>query len=154
LKTLARSHATIARQAVAVGWVTACVLWVYLGDPARYHCAEAYRKAMGLNLKERSSGRYQGQLKLSKRGPGAVRRWMYFAAMRMVQDYRVVEWYQAKRGDRPKEGKRALTAVMRKLALGLHALGVAVESFDPRKLFSATVGKGRRGRRKGKLAKR
>jgi transposase len=154
LKTLARSHATIARQAVAVGWVTACVLWVYLGDPARYHCAEAYRKAMGLNLKERSSGRYQGQLKLSKRGPGAVRRWMYFAAMRMVQDYRVVEWYQAKRGDRPKEGKRALTAVMRKLALGLHALGVAVESFDPRKLFSATGGKGRRGRRKGKLAKR
>ena len=25
---------------------------VYLGNPGNYHCAEAYRKAMGLNLKE------------------------------------------------------------------------------------------------------
>ena len=41
-----------------LGWATACVLWVYLGNPANYHSAEAYRKAMGLNLKERSSGRY------------------------------------------------------------------------------------------------
>jgi transposase len=154
LKTLAQSQATIARQAVAVGWGTACVLWVYLGDPARYHCAEAYRKAMGLNLKERSSGRYQGQLKITKRGPGAVRRWMYFAAMRLVQDSHVVAWYQAKRGDRPKAGKRALTAVMRKLALGLHALGMSAEPFDARKLFSATVGKGRRRKRKGRRAKR
>ena len=29
---------------------TACVLWVHLGNPSEYHCAEAYRKAMGLNL--------------------------------------------------------------------------------------------------------
>jgi transposase len=154
LKTLAKGHSTIARQSVAVGWVTACVLWVYLGDPAKYHCAEAYRKAMGLNLKERSSGRYLGQLKITKRGPGAVRRWMYFAAMRMVQDFRVVGWYQAKRGERPKDGKRALTAVMRKLALGLHALGVSDEPFDARKLFSSAVGKGRRRNKQGKGARR
>ena len=42
-------------------------IWAIRRD---YHCAEAYRKAMGLNLKERSSGRYQGQLKITKRGPG------------------------------------------------------------------------------------
>jgi transposase len=148
LKALARSQATIVRQADAVGWVTACVLWVYLDNPAKYHCAEAYRKAMGLNLKERSSGRYQGQLKITKRGPAAVRRWMYFAAMRMVQHPDVAEWYRVKRGDRPKEGKRALTAVMRKLALGLYALGVGEDPFDSRKLFSAKAG--RRKQRKSK----
>ena len=106
-----------------VGWATACVLWVHLGNPANYHCAEAYRKAMGLNLKERSSGRYQGQLKITKRGPGAVRRWLYFAAMRLVKKPDVAEWYEVKKGQRPKGGKRALIAVMRKLALGLYATG-------------------------------
>jgi transposase len=146
LEKLAKSHAIIARQAAVVGWATACVLWVHLGDPAHYHCAEAYRKAMGLNLKERSSGRYQGQLKITKRGPGAVRRWLYFAAMRLVKKPDVVQWYEVKKDRRPKGGKRALIAVMRKLALGLHAVGVSEEPFDARRLFSPTVGKrARRG---------
>ena len=100
LENLAQSHAIIAPQAAVVGWTTACVLWAHLGDPRNYHCAEAYRKAMGLNLKERSSGRYKGQLRITKRGPGAVRRWLYFAAMRLVQLPQVVEWYQVKKGQR------------------------------------------------------
>lgn len=151
LEKLAQGHAIIARQATVLGWATACVLWVYLGDPANYHCAEAYRKAMGLNLKERSSGRYQGQLKITKRGPGAVRRWLYFAAMRLVQQPGVVEWYEVKKGQRVKGGKRALIAVMRKLALGLYVLGVGTEPFDVRRLFSPTVGKrSRRGVRQAK----
>ena len=150
LEKLAQSHAIIARQAVVVGWATACVLWVYLGNPANYHCAEAYRKAMGLNLKERSSGRYQGQLKITKRGPGAVRRWLYFAAMRMVQKPSVAEWYEVKKGQRPKGGKRALIAVMRKLALGLYVLGVGEDSFDARRLFSPTVKHSRREAQRAK----
>ena len=146
LEELAKNHAIISRHAAVVGWATACVLWVYLGNPANYHCAEAYRKAMGLNLKERSSGRYQGQLKITKRGPGAVRRWLYFAAMRLIMKPGVVEWYGVKKGQRPKGGKRALIAVMRKLALGLYAIGVGEEPFDTRRLFSPTVGKrSRRG---------
>ena len=155
LEKLAQSHATIARQAAEVGWATACVLWVYLGDPADYHCAEAYRKAMGLNLKERSSGRYQGQLKITKRGPSAVRRWLFFAAMRLAQKPDVVEWYEAKKGQRPKGGTRALIAVMRKLALGLYAVGVGTEPFDAKRLFSPTVGKrSRRGARQAKEQKK
>ena len=152
LKKLAQSHAIITRHAAVLGWATACVLWVYLGNPANYHCAEAYRKAMGLNLKERSSGRHEGQLKITKRGPGAVRRWLYFAAMRMVQKPDLVEWFEVKKGPRPKGGKRALIAVMRKLALGLYVMGVSTEPFDARRLFSPTVGK--RSRRGVKQAKR
>jgi transposase len=146
LEELAKSHPIISRHATAVGWATACVLWVYLSSPANYRCGEAYRKAMGLNLKERSSGRYQGQLKITKRGPGAVRRWLYFAAMRLVQKPDVAEWYEVKKGQRPKGGKRALIAVMRKLALALYAIAVKEEPFDARRLFSPTVGKrSRRG---------
>ena len=150
LENLAQSHPIIARQATVVGWATACVLWAHLGDPSNYHCAEAYRKAMGLNLKERSSGRYKGQLKITKRGPGAVRRWLYFAAMRLVQKAEVVEWYEVKKGQRAKGGTRALVAVMRKLALGLHALGVGEESFDARRLFSPAVKHSRRAAKRAK----
>ena len=62
LKRLAVGNEVIQRQAKAVGIGTACVLWVMLGDPKDYPCGEAYRKAMGLNLKERSSGKYQGHV--------------------------------------------------------------------------------------------
>jgi transposase len=150
LAHLAQGQPTIARQAAVVGWATACVLWAHLGDPANYHCAEAYRKAMGLNLKERSSGRHKGQLKITKRGPGAVRRWLHFAAMRLVQRADVAEWYAVKKCQREKGGTRALVAVMRKLALGLHVLGVGEEPFDARRLFSPTVKHSRRGARRVK----
>jgi transposase len=154
LKELAQSNAIIARQAAAVGWATACVLWVYVGDPRNYPCAEAYRKAMGLNLKERSSGRHKGQLKITKRGPGAVRRWLYFAAMRLVQEAEVVEWYAVKKSKHTKGGTRALVAVMRKLALGLHALGVGEESFDARRLFSPAVKRSRDAAQRAKQEQR
>jgi hypothetical protein len=65
---LTKDHQVIQSQKPAVGLTTACVLWMCLGDPQNYHSAGAYRKAMGLNLSERSSGMHQGKLKLSKRG--------------------------------------------------------------------------------------
>ena len=47
-----------------------------------------------------------------------------------------------------------MTAVMRKLALGLHALGVGEDPFDARKLFSAEVGQRKRRKRKNKPLKK
>jgi transposase len=85
LTALAQDCEVLQRQAAMVGAATACVLWAAVGDPRDYPCGAAYRKAMGLNLKERSSGKYQGQLKITKRGPGLARRWLFFAAMRTVQ---------------------------------------------------------------------
>lgn len=134
LEELGQKNEAICRMAKAVGMVTACVLWVTLGDPTNYHCGEAYRKAMGLNLKERSSGRHQGQLKITKRGPGIARRWLYLAALRMVQDAEVKGWYEAKKVRDKGRAKGALVGVMRKLALALHAAARGA-TFDPRRLF-------------------
>jgi transposase len=135
LEKLARGHAVIQRQGKAVGVTTACVLWVHLGDPASYHCAEAYRKAMGLNLKERSSGLYQGKLKITKRGFGQVRRWLYFAALRLIVQGPVRRWYQRKKAKDGERAKRAVVGVMRKLALALYAVGAQEEEFCSRRLF-------------------
>ncbi len=53
-------------------------------------------------------------------------------------------------GPARKGGTRALVAVMRKLALGLHALGVGEESFDARRLFSPAVKHSRRAAKRAK----
>lgn len=135
LKKLASGHETLLRMARVVGTCTACVLWVMLGDPADYPCGAAYRKAAGLNLKERSSGRYQGQLKITKRGSSLVRRWLYFAAMRVVQDPAVWPWFQAKKVKDKDRGNGALIAVARKLMLAAHAVGARGETFDVRRLL-------------------
>jgi transposase len=135
LRGLARGHAVLQAQGKVVGVPTACVLWVSTGDPRNYHAAAAYRKAMGLNLVERSSGVFQGQLRLSKRGSARSRQWLYFAVLRLVQKAGVRWWYEAKKAQSPDDAKRVLVAVMRKLALALYQVGVHDEEFDPRRLF-------------------
>jgi transposase len=135
LESLARDCEVLQRQAKIAGAATACVLWAVLGDPRNYPCGEAYRKAMGLNLKERSSGKHQGRLKITKRGPSIVRRWLYFAAMRTVQTPPARSWYEGKKARDKDRGKGALIAVMRKLALALWTVGAREETFQEWRLF-------------------
>jgi transposase len=148
LAELARGNSIIQAQARVVGVATACVLWVYLGDPRDYFCATAYRKAMGLNLTEYSSGEYQGRLRISKRGASAVRRWMYFAALRWVRQGPVRRWYLRKRARDGEEAKRAIIGVMRKLAKGLHRVGTSGEPFHPGQLFAGRLSPGRKRARR------
>lgn len=58
------------------GKTTALVLETALGSPLDYPDPRAYIKAMGLNLKERSSGQHKGRLKITKRGPGRARHYL------------------------------------------------------------------------------
>jgi transposase len=141
LTELTRGHAAIGAMGAVVGVPTACVLWVDLGDPSGYHCAAAYRKAMGLNLAERSSGRWEGKLKISKRGSARVRRWLYLAALRWVREEPVRGWYLRQKALRRGEGKPAVIGVMRKLALVLQRVGGRHEKFDRSQMFACLTAK-------------
>ena len=114
---------------------TACVFWVSTGDPGTFDSAGAYRKAMGLNLVERSSGTYQGTLRISKRGSARTRQWLYFAVLRLVQKCGVRPWYEAKKARDENDARRVVVAVMRKLAVALYHVGVKNEEFQPKRLF-------------------
>ncbi len=139
LKTLVQDHSVIQAQAAVVGVVTACVLWVYLGDPSAYDCGPAYRKAMGLNLTEFSSGKWQGRVRISKRGHGQVRRWLYFSALRWIREAPIKSWYENKKGKKEDQDDdqvmRAIIGVMRKLALALYQVGAHGATFEPQLLF-------------------
>lgn len=108
-----------------------------MGSPVDYASATSYVKAMGLNLKEKSSGKFKGQLKITKRGASIVRMYLYFVAMRMVKSDPVVRaWYEKKvRRDGGKLKMKALIAIMRKLAKALWYVGQG-EVFDPSRLFN------------------
>ncbi len=137
LRRLAGDNKTIGLQAQAIGLASACVLWCRLGDPRDYSSAGAYRKAMGLNLTERSSGQYQGKLRISKRGDSMVRRWLHMAALRLVrQSPHVKQWYRDKRQRDGNGHKRAITAVVRRLAVALYKIALKEEAFDSRRLFA------------------
>jgi hypothetical protein len=142
LRQLAKGHEVLEAQGKVIGVPTACVLWASTGDPRKYHAAGAYRKAMGLNLVERSSGTYQGRLRISKRGSARTRQWLYFAVLRLVQTCGVRPWYEAKKAQNEVDARRALVAVMRKLAVALYHVGVRNEEFEPQRLFGEMSGRG------------
>jgi len=135
LRSLTKDHKTIQAQKPAVGLVTACVLWTCLGDPRDYGSAAAYRKAMGLNLVERSSGRFKGQLRISKRGQRLTRKWMYFGALRWMRDAAVKRWTIPKKARDGGKGSRAMVGVMRRLALAAWHVAVNGTKFDAGRLF-------------------
>jgi transposase len=145
LAKLAEKDEAVSRQAAVVGAATACVLRVSVGCVCGYSSGGAYRKAMGMNLKERSSGKYQGKLKLTKRGPALARRWLFFAAMRILQKPPVRGWYEAKKErDGGEAALKAVIGVMRKLILALYAVGAHGKAFQLKRLFPGRLrGKGR-----------
>ena len=127
----------LTRWSEVVGRTTAVVLRCALGVPKGYASARAYLKAAGLNLKERSSGKHQGRLRLTKRGPGVARQYLYFAVLRWLQrDAWASAWYEAKIArDGGLKGK-AITALMRKLLRALWACARSGEAFDTGRLFA------------------
>jgi transposase len=143
LRRLAGHHLVLQAQGTVVGVPTACVLWVNVGDPRHFDSGPAYRKAMGLNLVERSSGEEEGRLHISKRGSARARQWLYFAALRAVQQAGVRRWYEAKKARDGNEAMRALVAVMRKLALALYHVGIGEARFDSRRLFARILAQAR-----------
>jgi transposase len=135
LKKLVKDHMTIQAQKPAIGLVSACVLWMCLGDVRNYGSAAAYRKAMGLNLKERSSGQHKGKLSVSKRGQRLARKWLYFSALRWLREPAVKRWFECKKRRDGGKGNKAVVGVMRRLALAAYHVGKNGVKFDPARLF-------------------
>ena len=122
--------------AAVIGKVSAAVLLAAVGSPRDYPDAASYLKALGLNLKERSSGKHKGQLKITKRGPSLARFYLYFAALRLIaRDPIVKHWYKLKSNSPGAVKNKCVIALMRKLAKALWHLARG-STFDPTKLFN------------------
>lgn len=123
------------RLAPALGIVSAAAIVAHMGDPGSYESSASFVKATGLNLKERSSGKHEGKLKITKRGPARVRFYLYFAALRFIRTDRIVKaWHRGRRNYSDEHGMSGVVAVMRKLASALPHIARGA-TFDSAKLF-------------------
>jgi hypothetical protein len=121
--------------APVIGHTTAAAVFAEVGDARSFPCARAFLKAMGLNLKEKSSGTVHGQIKITKRGPSRVRQLLWLAIFRWIQKDPIANaWYQRKKQRDGGRASRAAVALMRKLAKGLYHVGRG-GTFDSSKLF-------------------
>jgi transposase len=109
-----------------------------LCDPRQYATARQLEKACGLNLREKSSGEVQREhvrIRITKRGPGLVRKLLYMFALRMISQSReVCAWYMRRRKYAAGQKQAAVTAVMRKLVRAIFHVARGA-TFDPSLLF-------------------
>jgi hypothetical protein len=105
-----------------------------LGDVSRFTSVDQVVAYAGLEPRTHDSGRFAGQRRLSKRGPGALRHALYMATLVAVR-YRP-EWrapYQ-RLLDRGRAKKEALTILARKLLTVIYHLLRTGASYDPARL--------------------
>lgn len=123
------------------GGKTVAVLRAELGDVARFQRIDQAVASAGLDVAIRTSGKWQGQAKLSKRGSGLLRRVLYLAAVRSVHmSHSAFGAYYHRLVARGLRKGSALVAVMRKmLIVAVHLLKTGGE-YDPGKVASACGG--------------
>jgi len=118
LEAVVKTEPGLKEMGLTIGRVTTAILIGLHLDPRHFGCARSYLKALGLNLKEKSSGQDHGKLTLTKRGSALARKYLYFAALRLIKSDPVVSaWYRSKVDPRAKS--KTVIAFMRKLAKAL-----------------------------------
>lgn len=127
----------IRRLGEVIGNPTAAIMWNELGDFRNYDAPKQLIKAMGLNLKEKSSGKHQGQLKITKRGSSKAREVLYLAVWRKInRDPWFGRWHEEKVQREGNQNKnKSVVALMRKLAKGLWHVARG-KQFESSKLFA------------------
>ena len=138
VERLSLSHGPSRNVGEVVGKTTSAVLTASVGEATKYETASAYEKSFGINLKEKSSGRRQGALHITKRGPGVARRYLYLAVLRLLQRDEVVRAWYAKKVKRDGGVKqKAIVAIMRKLVRALWHVARG-DAFDSTKLYDVS----------------
>jgi transposase len=116
-----------------IGPQNAATIRAELGDVSRFSCVEQVIAYAGLDPRTHESGRFAGQKRLSKRGPGALRHALYLVALVAARP----EWRERYRRllDRGRAKKEALTILSRSVLKVIYHLLRTGASYDPTCVF-------------------
>jgi transposase len=111
-----------------------------LGEVERFSNCNQIVAYAGLDLTVKQSGKWKGQLKLSKRGSGRLRGLLYMAALvsLRLKGSAFGEYYRHLR-DNGLNGRSALMAVMRKLLITAYSLLKNDSHYDPTKVWAGAT---------------
>ena len=116
------------------GRKTVAVLRAELGDVTRFQRVDQVVAYGGLDLQVRQSGKWKGQVKLSKRGSGRVRQVLSMAALRsLALPASACGAYYRRLVARGLKARHALTALMRTMLIVASPLLRSNELYDPAK---------------------
>jgi len=105
-----------------IGEVTAAGLIGEVGDFRQFKTLSEITKLAGLDLFEISSGKHQGQRRISKRGRSLLRKLLFFAALNMVSPAGIMRKTYEGYLERGMLKMKALLALARKLLRIIFAL--------------------------------
>ena len=138
IESMTQEIEAVQQMSPMMGKVTSAVLYIVLGNMKMYDNAGSVVKALGLNLKEHSSGAHKGQLHITKRGSGSARFYIYMAVLRLIKGNKIIKaWHLAKVERDGGIKMKSIAAIMRKIAASLWHVGRGSE-FDASKLFDTS----------------
>jgi transposase len=105
-----------------IGTVTTAGLIGEVGDFKKFNTIAEVIKLAGLDLYEISSGKHNGQRRISKRGRPLMRKLLFFASINAVKSKGIMHEYYKQMLDRGMPKMKALIAVSRKLLAIIFAL--------------------------------
>ena len=111
-------------------------LFAEVGPLGDYHSWRQVLRMGGLNLCERKSGKYVGQTKISRTGRSSIRVILNQIALPLVKRDRLFgPYYHHKIGVQKMSGKKAMTAVARKIVKMIWGWYHSAAAFDPARVF-------------------
>jgi transposase len=122
-----------------VGVITVAGFIAEVGDINNYEHPKQIQKLAGLNLKENSSGKHQGQTRITKRGRPKLRALLYRVMMPMLtnnKEFKMLHEYYTTRRDNPLKKKQSMIALSCKLIRIFFALGQKNVMYDGKKLMN------------------
>lgn len=114
-----------------IGTTTAHLILAELGDLQRFDDAKAVVAFTGLNPALRQSGKYQGQVHISKIGCAALRKGLYMPAVVALSKNAPIRAQAARLRARGKPGKVIVCAAMRKLLHIIYGVLRSGTDFNP-----------------------
>lgn len=105
-----------------IGTITTAGLIGEVGDFKKFNTISEITKLAGLDLYEISSGKHQGQRRISKRGRPLMRKLLFFGAINTVKSEGIMHEPYQQMLDKGKPKMKALTAISRKLLRIIFAL--------------------------------
>lgn len=114
-----------------LGKITTAVLLGCAGDLNGYDHGRQLLRRAGLNLAERTSGKYKGQIKLSKRGDSMLRKYLYWAMLTLVNqhpDFRQWHLQNQARGMKKQASLFKLIGKLCRIIVGMVKHGQSYES--------------------------
>ena len=113
-----------------------------MGDITRFDDVKEIQKLSGLSLVACSSGKHNGQTKISHRGRKRLRYWLFQAAKSAVchtEEFKALHVYYTTRSENPLKKMQSLIVIVCKLLRLIYTILKKGVTYDPEKMLRDIV---------------